>query len=639
MSFKSIIDDVANEQKQSGSMDKDFRFIENLVAPLYNLPFGVGDSLKDINEKKQGTYSPSLKGEENILGELLDAEVQTKNEISGLNKNLEDIKDILEDQSTIFKELLDSTEKEETFPSKPNYEPTKSSTAKNGMISTPDAAPVEHKYDWLGNLLTKIEDVGISFEGFKGLKDIIGAVGGSGLIGALSGLLGTIGEFGTALEVAIIASGVVTGALYGVRKLVEWVAPSTKPWFKKLDETASKPGAAPYVPSEGTSEGATSPTTPNPVPDAAASPTPTTPNPVPDAAASPTPTTPNPAPDAAASPVHTPNPSGEGPSGGTRWGPNDRGMKPRRESGGPPGPSGTGKYLATGGIPPISESTTSASDATPISKVIESGAGYTVITKNDGSEIKRTGGSKSWRNNNPGNIRGGNFAKSHGAIGIDSTGYAVFPTKSVGEAARADLLFGENSKYKNLTVSKAIERYAPPSENPTRAYQDAILKALDYTDIPLKDLSEDKKEKMLAVMEKFEGYKVGKEEVINAPHATFASPPGPSGEGKYLATGGIPPTPPIGDGTPTTTSPSTKPDATLSPSTKPDATYINPEPDSGMKFHKETKEKADADKAPIIIPVPIPSSDGSGGSVITPGRRNKYSTSCNAWQHSTTKFN
>ena len=53
-----------------------------------------------------------------------------------------------------------------------------------------------------------------------------------------------------------------------------------------------------------------------------------------------------------------------------------------------------------------------------------------------------TGGdsaSRSFRNNNPGNIKYGEFAKSHGATGQDSGGFAQFPDEETGKKAQRDL--------------------------------------------------------------------------------------------------------------------------------------------------------------------------------------------------------
>ncbi|MDE2256038.1 MAG: hypothetical protein KGL42_17475, partial [Betaproteobacteria bacterium] len=73
------------------------------------------------------------------------------------------------------------------------------------------------------------------------------------------------------------------------------------------------------------------------------------------------------------------------------------------------------------------------------------------------------------RNNNPGNIRYGKFARAHGATGADSSGFAIFPTLRAGERAMAALL--QDYKARGIdTIAGIVSRYAPSSENNTGAY-------------------------------------------------------------------------------------------------------------------------------------------------------------------------
>ncbi|WAL80953.1 hypothetical protein OYT13_13820 [Pandoraea sp. XJJ-1] len=81
------------------------------------------------------------------------------------------------------------------------------------------------------------------------------------------------------------------------------------------------------------------------------------------------------------------------------------------------------------------------------------------------------------RNNNPGNIRYGSFAKSQGAVGKDSGGFAVFQSAEDGLRALGDLLRSYARRGLN-TVRGVINRWAPPSENDTGAYVGAVAKRL-----------------------------------------------------------------------------------------------------------------------------------------------------------------
>jgi hypothetical protein len=80
-------------------------------------------------------------------------------------------------------------------------------------------------------------------------------------------------------------------------------------------------------------------------------------------------------------------------------------------------------------------------------------------------------GTHAFRDNNPGNIRDGNFAENNGAVGNDK-GFAIFPTSGDGFQALGGLL--GSSSYQRLSVDQAINRYAPPSENDTAAYQSTV---------------------------------------------------------------------------------------------------------------------------------------------------------------------
>ena len=88
-----------------------------------------------------------------------------------------------------------------------------------------------------------------------------------------------------------------------------------------------------------------------------------------------------------------------------------------------------------------------------------------VLNYTDGTREIRQGGSRSWRNNNPGNIRPGNL---QGEIG-NAGGFAVFSRESAGQSAIVELL--SRPAYQALTVFGAINRWAPPVENDTAAYQ------------------------------------------------------------------------------------------------------------------------------------------------------------------------
>jgi hypothetical protein len=86
-------------------------------------------------------------------------------------------------------------------------------------------------------------------------------------------------------------------------------------------------------------------------------------------------------------------------------------------------------------------------------------------------------GSRPQRNNNPGDIEYGEFAQAHGATGGDPR-FAIFPTPEIGYAAMKALL---NTDYVGLTVSAALCKWAPPTENNVSAYQANVCKWADLT--------------------------------------------------------------------------------------------------------------------------------------------------------------
>ena len=146
-----------------------------------------------------------------------------------------------------------------------------------------------------------------------------------------------------------------------------------------------------------------------------------------------------------------------------------------------------------------------------ITKVIKAGPGYTVVETSDGKTQTRKG-SRNWRNNNPGNLEYGNFAKRRGAIGHDGR-FAVFPTYEMGAKAKEDLLFGPN--YANLTIAQAISRYAPPSENLTRRYINEVVHATRSSPFTtLNSLNMAQRQALVSTITKMEGFKPG--EIIEA---------------------------------------------------------------------------------------------------------------------------
>lgn len=123
---------------------------------------------------------------------------------------------------------------------------------------------------------------------------------------------------------------------------------------------------------------------------------------------------------------------------------------------------------------PYSQSPLAAAGTpTTITATVSNNQDYVAYTSDTGQSYRRIGGSRSWRNKNPGNIRYSDFARRAGAIGT-AGGFAVFPDEETGMQAIAALL--RSNSYNKLTVAGAISRYAPPFENDTAAYHRKMKK-------------------------------------------------------------------------------------------------------------------------------------------------------------------
>ena len=143
----------------------------------------------------------------------------------------------------------------------------------------------------------------------------------------------------------------------------------------------------------------------------------------------------------------------------------------------------------------------------------QAGVGYTMY-----EDEVRLGGTLAWRNNNPGNIRPGQFTDSHGAIG-KGWGFAVFPNEATGMAAIVALL--KTQTYQSLTLKGAIFKYAPPSDNNNSdAYVGFIKKqtGLDPNRL-MSSLSDSELEAMAGAIRTVEGWKAGTTYSCTTPNA------------------------------------------------------------------------------------------------------------------------
>ena len=176
---------------------------------------------------------------------------------------------------------------------------------------------------------------------------------------------------------------------------------------------------------------------------------------------------------------------------------------------------------------------TGSSDQGSISQIIQAGPGFNVVQYDDG-RIERRTGSRNWRNNNPGNLEFGDFSRRYGALGTDGR-FAIFPTYEAGLRAKEALLF-EGRGYAGMTIAQAITRYAPPNENDTAVYIRTVSAAVGASPTTLmSDLNPDQRKALLASMERVEGFRVGKVDVVQPGTAVAAAAGAPPATGAGLA--------------------------------------------------------------------------------------------------------
>ncbi|MGV6989240.1 integrating conjugative element protein [Testudinibacter sp. P80/BLE/0925] len=132
----------------------------------------------------------------------------------------------------------------------------------------------------------------------------------------------------------------------------------------------------------------------------------------------------------------------------------------------------------------------------------------TIYKTADGKLIRREGGTLAWRNNNPGNIRAGEFAQRYGAIGVGPSGFAIFPDAETGERAIHALL--KTRDYNNQTIAGAIERYAPRNENNTDLYISMVTSTTGLDkNTPMSSLSDEQRRHIVNAIRTKEGWKEG----------------------------------------------------------------------------------------------------------------------------------
>lgn len=149
----------------------------------------------------------------------------------------------------------------------------------------------------------------------------------------------------------------------------------------------------------------------------------------------------------------------------------------------------------------------SGADTAPTKAVAK---GRAVIIGNE----QRTGGTISWRTNNPGNVMYGPRARSFGAIGSAMAGdgepVAIMPTLDHGW--KMQMALWRSPKYNNNTIDHGCRRWATGvgSKKETSPYTIALANAAGASiHTMVSELSDEQLKNMVKRQAKLEGFKVG----------------------------------------------------------------------------------------------------------------------------------
>ena len=137
--------------------------------------------------------------------------------------------------------------------------------------------------------------------------------------------------------------------------------------------------------------------------------------------------------------------------------------------------------------------------------------GEVIYTDTSGIEFIFSGGSRSWRNNNPGNLRPGKISRDNGAIG-EAGKFAVFSGYAEGKLALINCL---KKLYWNMNISEMIRKYAPSCENDCYSYENFLKDETGVgiqgkKDKKIRDFNEEEFFLLVKGIEKMEGWKVGR---------------------------------------------------------------------------------------------------------------------------------
>ncbi len=187
---------------------------------------------------------------------------------------------------------------------------------------------------------------------------------------------------------------------------------------------------------------------------------------------------------------------------------------------------------------------------TKIRRLIESVGVTRVLELEDGSVIERSGGSASWRNNNPGNLKfefkgsadlivhanrshGDALANAQrkyaGIVALDQWGNAVFESPEAGRAAQAQLL---RTRFSGQTVEQIVQGYSKPDyTGPTHyaqqiqsIYRTADAAGADLRGKTIASMTPAELDALAAGIGHFEGFRAGHVRSISGPTLGTSDP-------------------------------------------------------------------------------------------------------------------
>lgn len=154
-----------------------------------------------------------------------------------------------------------------------------------------------------------------------------------------------------------------------------------------------------------------------------------------------------------------------------------------------------------------------------------SGEKNTVIyIADDGSQYLHSGGSRAWRNNNPGNVRTSD--RSGLKIG-EAGGFSVYPSHKVGWAALKYVL---KNFYSDKKLGSVFHKYAPAKDENNPEYYSKLVNKFTGLDSDrlLSDLNDDELDSFMKAIQRVEGWIEGVVEEV--PFARQFEIQGPTGK-------------------------------------------------------------------------------------------------------------